>query len=370
MTRTALRRAAAAALGLAALLAVSPGSPAAAATTPFVADGFSRADGLITNAYAYSSPTSRTAVHDGRWQMTSGSLFARSGTGWTGVPDAGAPGATSSPYNGSAVFRMRSQRADVRDASVDFRLRTDRFVSTSRTPAQEWDGVHVWLRYRSETDLYAVSINRRNDTIGVKRKVPGGTTNGGTYVSLGGSEPFPTPLGQWQSWSVSARNASDGSVVIEAKVDGRLVLRRVDTGVLLPDGRTAAPLRYSGRVGIRGDNTDFRIDDLAVRQLASTTPVRHTVVSLGTASTTLRNNTIDMTARAWRDGAPLSGATVRLQYRLSGGSWTDAVRGTTDSAGRVVLRTLIGATAQWRTKVAATSTSNEALSAVATVTAR
>jgi hypothetical protein len=369
VTSHAVRRAGTAALGLAALLAVVPATPASASTT-FVSDTFSRSDGLVTNAYAYSSATSRTAVHDGRWQMTSGSLLARSGTGWTGVPDAGAPGATSSPYNGSAVFRMRSHRTDIRDAAVDFRLRTDRFVSTSRTPAQQWDGVHVWLRYRSETDLYVVSVNRRNDTIQVKRKVPGGTTNGGTYVSLGDSEPFPTPLGRWQSWSVSARNAADGSVVLEAKVDGRLVLRQVDSGVRLPDGRTAAPLRYSGRVGIRGDNTEFRLDDLAIRQLSSTTPPRHTVVSLGTASTTIRGNTIDMTARAWRDGVPLQGATVRLQYRVPGGSWTDAVRGTTSSSGRVVMRTLVGATAQWRTKVNATSTAPEAVSAVATVTAR
>ena len=74
--------------------------------------------------------------------MTSGSLFRSNGNGWPGRPDAGgAPGAT-----GSAVFRMVSVNRDFSDVDMNVVLRVDDLVQTDRTPAQDYDGAHIWVR--------------------------------------------------------------------------------------------------------------------------------------------------------------------------------------------------------------------------------
>jgi hypothetical protein len=92
------------------------------------------------------------------WQMTSGSLFAADGAGWSGIPDGTEADATSSNGNDSAVFRLNTNRFDFGDVAVSFDLRNDGLAATSRTPAQAYDGVHVWLRYQSQYQLYAVSM--------------------------------------------------------------------------------------------------------------------------------------------------------------------------------------------------------------------
>jgi hypothetical protein len=40
---------------------------------------------------------------------------------------------------------------------VGFDLRNLRLTSSDRTPPEDWDGVHVWLHYQSEFDLYYAS---------------------------------------------------------------------------------------------------------------------------------------------------------------------------------------------------------------------
>ncbi|HZO05277.1 MAG TPA: hypothetical protein VFB52_02745, partial [Solirubrobacterales bacterium] len=72
-------------------------------------DSFDRADGLITNEYATWNPNSSQAVKSADWQMTSGSLFAKGGAGWTGVPDGcSSASASGSPCTASAVFRLNT----------------------------------------------------------------------------------------------------------------------------------------------------------------------------------------------------------------------------------------------------------------------
>src|ERR1043166_249924 len=63
-----------------------PGRP------PFHANVGVRA--LVTNEYAYYNPTA-SGARSSQWVMTSGSLFARDGAGWSGVPDDRPPGRTS-----------------------------------------------------------------------------------------------------------------------------------------------------------------------------------------------------------------------------------------------------------------------------------
>src|SRR5690349_19163855 len=148
---------------------------------------------------------------DSPWEMTSGSLFRQNGTGWSGMPDAG----ESSGQNGSAVFRMVSKQRDFSDADVTAVMRVDDLVTTNRTPAQDFDGAHVWVRYESDHQLYAVSVDRRHSTMIIKKEGAGGDSNGGTYYDLSAQRPdSPIPFGQWQHVRVAVRDELDGSVSI------------------------------------------------------------------------------------------------------------------------------------------------------------
>src|SRR4029079_8521338 len=127
------------------------------------ADYFAYPDGLITNEFAHWNPTNPSAIHSPVWDMTSGSEFGSSGAGWTGVPDDVGPNATSSNGTNSAVFRLVTKQSNFGDVSVSFLLRNQGLTTTPSTPAVDWDGVHIFLRYQSEESLYYASINRRDN---------------------------------------------------------------------------------------------------------------------------------------------------------------------------------------------------------------
>ncbi|WP_155926992.1 hypothetical protein [Mycolicibacterium sp. CBMA 234] len=213
-----------------------------------ITDTFAGPDGLITaegEPPAVGSP----------WMMTSGSLFRSQGKGWSGRPDAGSSGRT-----GSAVFRMVSIDRDFADVDVNVVLRVDDLVETDRTPAQDWDGAHVWVRYQSDRQLYAVSVDRRDGTMIIKKKCEGGEDNGGTYYELGPSlKGAAIPFGRWQEVMISVRDQQDGSVVIDASRDG-LTISAVDAGI------GCAPLIGGGGVGIRGDNAELYFAKITVNQ--------------------------------------------------------------------------------------------------------
>jgi hypothetical protein len=209
-------------------------------------DSFTGPDGLVASSGQPSN--------DSAWMVTSGSLFRSDNVGWTGRPDDG----QSPDGNGSAVFRMVSKERDFADVTVRMRLRVSDFVTTDRTPEQAYDGAHVWVRYQSEFELYAVSVDRRDDTMVVKKKCPGGPSNGGTYVDIGAGLPSaPVALDRWQQVEVTVRNLSDGSVAISGMRDG-LRMDVIDRGVGCP------PLRAAGGVGLRGDNTELWFGDIHV----------------------------------------------------------------------------------------------------------
>jgi len=236
---TAIRRLAA----IAAVLCLCACTPATAGADVIV-DDFNGPDGLIT-AEGQPVPSGEP------WEMTSGSLFRNDGTGWSGVPD---------DATGSTVFRMVSVERDFDNVDVSMRLRVDDLVTTERTPAQDYDGAHIWVRYESDRELYAVSVDRRDGTMIIKKKCPGGTDNGGTYYDL--NDPAagaPIPFGQWQQVMVGVHDQPDGSVKITASRDG-MSMEVVDTGVGCP------PLR-SGGVGIRGDNAELRFARILVQPL-------------------------------------------------------------------------------------------------------
>ena len=192
--------------------------------------------------------------------MTSGSLFARNGFGYTGVPDTISPNATSSNGTNSAVFRLNTRRFDFGNVAVNFRLSNLGFTQTTATPPVAWDGVHVFLRYQSQQSLYYASINRRDGTAVIKKKVPGGPSNDGTYYTLA-SAAHAVPMSSWQAVRAEVVTNPDGSVTMRLLAGGVLIVQATDSGTGGP------PITKPGAVGIRGDNDRFQFDDFTVTSL-------------------------------------------------------------------------------------------------------
>jgi hypothetical protein len=213
---------------------------------------FANNTALVTNEYAYWNPAHMDAARSPIWTMTSGSLFNQAGAGYTGKIQEGRVDAKSAVSTDSSVFRLQTVRKDFADVTVAFKLTVAELASTKRTPAVSYDGVHIWLRYQTQYNLYAASVARRDGKVVIKKKCPGGPSNDGTYYTLGKEIPgAPIHLGTATPVSASVRNNPSGTVTIALSVNGRVLVSAVDTGVGCPV--ISAP----GAVGIRGDNTRF-----------------------------------------------------------------------------------------------------------------
>jgi hypothetical protein len=217
---------------------------------PLLSDDFNQPDGLITNEFAYYNQGNPAGHTSSIWIATSGSLFALNHAGWTGVPNVGVPGPTSAGVTNSSVFRVLTRRADFQNVAVSFGLFVQRFVPPQPGLDISWQGVHVFLRYQGVDLLYVVSVDRRDGRVVIKKKVPGGTSAGGTYYTLG-TVAGTAVTGQWEQVKVSATN-SGANVDLSVWLDGTLRLRTVDDGV-----GDVAPIAQGGRVGLRGDYTEF-----------------------------------------------------------------------------------------------------------------
>lgn len=220
---------------------------------------FGSGRGLVTNELAYSHPGRPGVVSSNQWIVTSGSLFADEGTGWTGTPDGRLPDLLSTRATDSAVFRAVTRRADFQDVAVSFGLDVADLVTTSRTPPQAYDGVHVFLRYQSPQQLYVVDLYRRDGTITIKRKLPGGPSNGGSYRTLA-STSFAPPLHRWVNEQVRIENTTTG-VRITVSANEESILTAVD------DGQDGPSITGPGRVGLRGDNCEFHFRDFVATPL-------------------------------------------------------------------------------------------------------
>ncbi|HLY82516.1 MAG TPA: hypothetical protein VKQ71_06000 [Acidimicrobiales bacterium] len=216
---------------------------------------------LISNDYAYFNPTNPEAVFSQDWIVTSGSLFARNRAGWTGIPDAVKPDAQSTNGTGSAIFRIVTRRRDFDTVAVSFDLLNQQLLTTPKTPARNWDGIHLFLHYHSQHSLYALTINRRDDIVIVKKKQPGGPANGGSYYTLGNPVRYQPPLGHWQHVLATITTNPNDTVTITAYLNGQLLLTRTDNGTGGP------PLTGPGAIGLRGDNTEFEFTHFRINAL-------------------------------------------------------------------------------------------------------
>jgi hypothetical protein len=243
-------------------LVVSPVATADPATAQHLfREEFAVPDGLVTNEYAFRNSQDPKARLSPDWEVTSGSLFVKNGAGDTGIPDRISPNADSSNATDSAVFRCRTKKADFRDVQMSLNIFNRGFVTTPKTPAKSYDGIHLWLRYVSEESLYAVTINRRDNIVIIKKKVPGGPSNGGTYYTLK-SVPYKVPLNSWQSFTAVTKNGPGGSMTITLSSGDNNIVTVVDNGTVGGPAVTS-----EGRVGVRGDNCHFQFDSVEVRAL-------------------------------------------------------------------------------------------------------
>jgi hypothetical protein len=225
---------------------------------------FTPESGLITNEFAYWNAHKPSAVISPDWEMTSGSLFGLEGGGYTGRIDDQSPDADSLRSTNSAIFRLNTRNHSFQDVLVTMKLNLVRLVSTGVTPKVDWDGVHLFLRYQSQFELYYASVARRDGHVVIKKKCRGGDVNGGTYYSLGSSElsGWSMPLGTWHSVGATVRTNHDGSVTIELYRDDKVITTATDTGIGCP------PITNAGATGIRGDNAEFKFRDFMVAPIS------------------------------------------------------------------------------------------------------
>jgi hypothetical protein len=217
------------------------------------ADPFDGPDGVITNHYAYYSPDDPEAHRSPDWRVQSGCALRRGNRLWTGIPTENLPNRDCTNGTGSAVFRMWTKRSNFDDVAVSFSLRNNGYTRTG----ESWDGVKIYLRRHDGDNFYAAEVNRREGNVIVQRKC------NGRYSLLDGVRGAATParLGEWEYVAGTAVNLASDEVRIQVVRGDDVVLETVD-----PAG-SCDVLRRPGRIGIRGDRTNFYADSLEVRGL-------------------------------------------------------------------------------------------------------
>lgn len=205
---------------------------------------------LITNEFAYFNPNDSNAVKSSLYEMTSGSVFEKNGKMWTGKIDNIAPNATSSNGTNSAVFRMTTKKSDYKDIKVSLNLEPLGFTTTPTTPAVAWDGAHIFLRYVSQYSLYYASVCRRDGKIVIKKKVPGGPSNNGTYHTI--SPEITAPLTKLLTATI--KTLPNQTVQIQIlNPEGTVLVTAIDSGV-------GGPPILAGKTGLRLDNLEASFD--------------------------------------------------------------------------------------------------------------
>jgi hypothetical protein len=101
------------------------------------------------------------------------------------------------------------------------------------------------------------SVLRRDGSILIRKKCPGGPSNNGTYYNLSSYLKAPTPT----HVKATIQNQSDGSLKIQIWNGTTPVLTVIDKGV------GCAAITQGGKTGIRGDNLAFTFDNFTVTAL-------------------------------------------------------------------------------------------------------
>ena len=242
-------------VGVAVVVTRGRDAPVEHTATTFT-DDFSGTDTLITNEFATANPRDTGAARSPHWEVTSGSFFRRDGHGWSGAPDRVRPDRGSRNGTNSAVFRALAPPVAADSLRFALRLRIDAFGAATN---ENWDGVHLFARYRDADDTYAVSVARRDGRLIIKKKARDRSSEGdGAYDNIAEGRA-DVPVGRWVDVELRTANTPEGTVSFELRVDGQVRLAAVDTGA----GGTP-PLTDPGRFGLRADNSEFSVDDVTV----------------------------------------------------------------------------------------------------------
>lgn len=222
--------------------------------TPLLTYPATGPDALITNEYTHFNPGDPARLISSTWDCTSGSFFRHNNVGWSGTLDSVAPDVDSVPNTGSNIFRIHTFQATFKDVKVKMSLKN---LGIGAGTGDATDGLHIWVRHIDADNLYVASVNRRDNTIVIKKKLAG------TYYTIGpDGTPFVWPINTWQNFSVSISGSS--VVTITLARDDVVLLSVVDDGTL---GGATIPL--AAAVGLRGDFTQFEVKDIAVYPVQS-----------------------------------------------------------------------------------------------------
>ncbi len=249
-------------------------------------DDFSGSNGIITNEYAYFNPSDPSRPISADWEMDSGCLFRSSNTGTTGTPDTNTGSSTinCSPYNNNNTFRLNTKASYSGNTSVylDVKQNTNIHDANCNTTDTCWHGTHVWTRYQNQYNLYYASVNRADGQVVLKRKVPCGTDNSGTYFVLGSGyvSGHDWTAGTTKQYKLTTVDNVGGSVTLSlydmAYSTSTPIVTGTDSGGTNPNwtagcstpghygSASYTPLTSSGKVGVRGDYANFTIDNISV----------------------------------------------------------------------------------------------------------
>lgn len=243
---------------------VTPTPPPVTDPELLFSDLFLGPDGLITNEYAANNPQDPAIVKSPDWVVTSGSWFRKLVTAWSGAPDSTFPNAKSTNGTDSRTFRVITRRHDFGDVAVSFGLKINSLTSDAKTPAQAYDGIHIFSRYQSQYNLYVASVYRRDMNTAIKLKCPGGPDGPhGTYYDLVPYGKTTMAPGAWHQVELRTQNWGADTIRLQLWINGVLNLEAIDNG----KNHVCPQIMMSGCVGIRGDNCDFQVRAFKVRRL-------------------------------------------------------------------------------------------------------
>lgn len=236
-------------------------------------DDFNYPDGLLTNEYAYRNPTDPQAVLSESWVTSSGSVFTQEQTAWTGILDSCSPDPVSSICTNSNVFRLWSKQKFGGNINVSFRLRQN---GSANLP-EAWYGTHIILRQLNPYNFYSLSVNRLDENIVIKRKVPCGPSNQGTYYNISKFVTHEWEPDIWNEYMVSIKTEASGNVWLgiydNSQEPPELLVSGIDTGGTNENWHSDcqtegayptsaySPITESGYIGVRGDFVNFNFDD-------------------------------------------------------------------------------------------------------------
>jgi hypothetical protein len=242
-------RAAALLLATLALLTIAAGS---AHATPFTESFDGPNGGTFVSSNAFWDNSDLGYAENNHWLAESGAMSYNNNTG----------------HVRQATFRMWTRNFSMGtfgDAKVEADLKVNSLPNL-RGDTAGWDGVKFWLRRQLCTPEpgcgrindpnsqagYTAEVGLRDGRVYIQKKV------GSTYSLLSATPSNPIPYGSWMRVGGVVRNNADGSVTIQVLRNGKVLVQVTDRGT------GGAPLRNPGRIGLRADNADLDINNLAV----------------------------------------------------------------------------------------------------------